>query len=139
MIAVIDFSAQFGGREAAAALLPHFKALKAVASGLVIENFPFKKIAFILRVDGEVNSYNLSGPGNLDFDQDNYVSVDLGIKRDEYESCAIGAMQSIIKSLRLSIEFLKNSNDARLEEIDFRSLEDVLSQLIKSYGITAAE
>ena len=52
MIAVIDFSAQFGGREAAAALLPHFKALKAVASGLVIENFPFKKIAFILRVDG---------------------------------------------------------------------------------------
>lgn len=139
MKAIIDFSAQFGGREAATALLPHFKALKAVASDLAIDNFPFKKMAFILRVDGEVNSYNLSGPGNLDFDQDNYVSVDLGITRDEYESCAIGAMQSIIKSLRSSVEFLESSSDARLEGIDFRNLEHVVNQLIKSYEIVADE
>jgi len=139
VIATIDFSAQFGGREAATALLPHFKALKAVASDLAIENFPFKKMAFILRVDGEVSSYNLSGPGNLDFDEDNYVSVDLGITQDEYQSCAIGAMQAIVKSLRLSVEFLKKSTDARLEGIDFRILEEVVNQLIKSYETAAAE
>lgn len=139
MIATIDFSAQFGGREAATALLPHFKALKAVAKDLSIEEFPFKKMAFILRVDGEVNSYNLSGPGNLDFDGDNYVSVDLGITQDEYQSCAIDLIESIIRSLRLSVELLKQSSDIRLEGIDFRVLEGIVDQLINSYEIAATE
>ncbi len=139
MKATVDFSAQFGGKEAATALLPHFKALKAIASDIAIENFPFRKIAFILRVDGEISSYKLSGPGNLDFDKDDYVSVDLGITQDEYRNCAKGAMQSIIKSLRLSVEFLKNSNDNRLDGIDFRDIEEVISELIKAYEIAVTK
>lgn len=139
MKATVDFSAQFGGKEAATALLPHFKALKAVAGDLAIENFPFRKMAFILRVDGEINSYKLSGPGNLDIDKDDYVSVDLGITQDDYRNCADGAMQSIVKSLRLSVEFLKNSSDNRLDGIDFRVMEEVISELIKAYEITVTE
>ena len=35
---LIDFSAQFGGRNAAAAVLPHFKALKAASRELRLES-----------------------------------------------------------------------------------------------------
>lgn len=81
---IVDFSAQFGGQDAADAVLPHFKALKAAARGLHLEGFPFAKLAFILRVDGKVNSYGLSGAGYLEVDKDGeYISVDIGITQDD--------------------------------------------------------
>ena len=78
MDAVIDVSAQFGGRDAAQAVLPHFKALKEAAKGAAIPDFVARSLTFILRVDGEVSTYGESGPCNIDVDKNlEYVSVDL--------------------------------------------------------------
>lgn len=89
MDAVIDISAQFGGKDAAQALLPHFKALKKAAKGKVLTDFPARDLTFILRVDGEVNAYESPGPCNVDVGKDGeYVSVDLVISvadRDKLE------------------------------------------------------
>ena len=133
MIATIEVSAQFGGRDAAAAALPHFKALKAVATNFSIAEFPFNSLAFILRVDGEVNSYDLSGPGHLDFDADNYVSIDLGVKSEDYSNCPDSLSRSISGALRSSIEFLRCSNDVRIEGIDLDSLEKTIYELSLAY------
>jgi hypothetical protein len=82
--AQIDFSAQFGGRDAAAAVLPHFKALKSAARGVELKDFAFLKLAFILRVDGEVNQYGLSGVGGIEINRkENYLSVDIGISTND--------------------------------------------------------
>ena len=76
----IDFSAQFGGRDAADAVLPYFKALKAAARDLEFTGFPFPELAFILRVDGEVNQFGFSGTGEPDVDCDGeYLSIDIGV------------------------------------------------------------
>ena len=133
MSATIEFSAQFGGRDAAAAALPHFKALKAAANRYSLARFPFKSMAFILRVDGEVNSYGLSGPGQLDFDGDNYVSVDIGIGREDYRSGSADLTGAIVSSLKASVDFLTRSEDVRLREIDFQELQETLIQLCDSY------
>ncbi len=83
-LSVIDFSAQFGGRDAAAAVLPHFKSLKAAARGLPLEGFPFPKLAYILRVDGEVQRFGFSGARNLEIDSEaEYLSVDIGISQED--------------------------------------------------------
>jgi hypothetical protein len=131
--ATIEFSAQFGGRDAAAAALPHFKTLKSVASNFSIERFPFKSLAFILRVDGEVNSYDLSGLGHLDFEANNYVSIDLGVKREDYGNCSDCLSSSISSALKSSGEFLRRSDDARLMGIDFDSLEETIYRLVAAY------
>ena len=62
--ASIDISAQFGGRDSAAAVLPHFKALKRAAAETPLDDFPFPKLAYILRVDGDVKAYGFRGQGN---------------------------------------------------------------------------
>ena len=136
MSAAIVFSAQFGGQDAAEAILPHFKALKSVSRDLSIDNFPFESLAFVLRVDGKVNSYNLSGLGNIDFDQDNYVSIDLGITQDDYKNCTKNLMESISSALRSSVTFLKNSNDAKLQNIDFESMSSAICRLCDAYELT---
>src|SRR5688572_22507805 len=82
----VGFSAEFGVRDAAAAVLPHFKALKAASRGLDLTGFPFPQLAYILRVDGEVTRYQLSGAGNLEIDSDRqYLSIDIGIEHDDRE------------------------------------------------------
>ena len=131
--ATIGFSAQFGGRDAATSALPHFKALKAVAGNYSLSQFPYKAMEFVLRVDGEVNSFNLSGPGFLDFDGDNYVSVDIGIQRKDYELSSDQLIQAVVTALQSSAEFMKNSKDKRLREIDYQELEKVLTGLSISY------
>lgn len=136
MGATIEFSAQVGGRDAATAALPHFKALKSAASNFLIEEFPFKSLAFILRVDGEVNSYDLSGPCHLDFDAGNYVSIDLGVKREDYENCSDCLSSSISKALQSSVQFLRRSDDARLTGIDYDSLEQTVKRPIEAYEET---
>src|SRR6267154_2045174 len=84
MSSSIDFSAQFGGRDAAAAVLPHFKALKAAARGLRFDGFPFAELAFILRVDGDVHQFGFSGANNLEIGKNSeYLSVDIGINHDD--------------------------------------------------------
>ena len=96
----IDFSAQFGGRDAATALLPHFQALKSVAKDITVDDFPYPQLAFILRVDGEVNQYGLSGTGEPDVDKDEmYLSVDIGITKEDRDDIPSLISSSILDSL----------------------------------------
>jgi hypothetical protein len=129
-ISSIDFSAEFGGRDAAAAVLPHFNALKAAARGVHLEGFPFAKLAYILRVDGEVNQYGLSGVGNLDIDKDGeYLSVDIGVKREDREEIA----GLIAAALLSSIDQVKSVSQRGSFDVDFDALQRSLFDLNVRY------
>jgi hypothetical protein len=130
----IDFSAEFGGRDAAAAVLPHFKLLKAAANGLSFQGFPFPELAYILRVDGSVNAYAISASGNLEIDADReYLSLDIGIRRDQWDRAA----EVISKDILASPEKIRLSSEARNEPIDFESLELALTELVSRYRLSA--
>lgn len=133
MTATIEFSAQFGGRDAAAAALPHFRILKSIAHNYSIEKFPFQSLAFILRVDGEITEYNLSGPGNIDSNATEYLSIDLGISSEDYRDCSNNLVDSIADALTSSVNFLRKSTDSRLDGVDYDDLETILNQLSDSY------
>ena len=135
MASIIDFSAQFGGNDAADVVLPHFRALKAAAKGVCFEGFSLPELSFILRVDGEVNAYGLSGVGCLDFDKDNeYVSVDIGITLDDRRRLETQAKPEVItEAIISSTEFLKSAGDKRLDGTDFAMLKEVLLDLCARY------
>jgi hypothetical protein len=126
----VDFSAQFGGQDAATSVLPHFKALKAASRELHLEGFPFPTLAFILRVDGEVHRYQLSGAGNLEIDKDGeYLSVDIGISHDDRDQ-----IPDVISSALLSsVEQVKAVIEARPWNVDLTSLQKCLANLIVRY------
>lgn len=99
MASTIEVSAQFGGNDAADAVLPHYRALKAAEVRCTIAGLPFRQMAFILRVDGSVNSYHLVGAGNLAFGRNYaYVSIDIGIGRDQWSGTQPGTLASVIVS-----------------------------------------
>ncbi|MDQ8152991.1 MAG: hypothetical protein P2975_08110 [Gemmatimonadota bacterium] len=127
---LIDFSAQFGGRDAATAVLPHFRALKAASREMRLEGFPFPKLAYILRVDGEVNQYKLSGAGNLEIDSDREcLSVDIGIKQGDRDQVT----KVICAAILSSVEQIKALKNAAAWKVDWTSLETCLSELIVIY------
>jgi hypothetical protein len=134
--ASVDFSAQFGGRDAAAAVLPHFKSLKKAARETTLADFPLPKLAFILRVDGEVNAYGFRGAANVDIDKKGgYVSVDIGIAvedRHRIKSLIAEAIQS-------SVSLLTAYPDERLRNVDGDSLRNALRILCESYARHLAE
>lgn len=127
----IDFSAEFGGRDAAAAVLPHFKALKAASAGLRLEGFPFPLLAFILRVDGDVNQYHLSGVDNLQVaPKGDYLSLDIGIERHDREK----VVDVIASALLASAGFIESTGSA--SGIDLVSLRACLAELVTRYKET---
>ena len=129
-LSTIDFSAEFGGRDAAAVVLPHFKALKAAARGLRLEGFPFAKLAFILRVDGEVNHYGLSGAGNLEIDTDGeYLSIDIGISHDDRERIPDVISAAIISS----VEQIRTVENSSSWDVDFQAVQRCLVDLSARY------
>lgn len=106
MDAVIDISAQFGGRDAAQVVLPHFRALKKAAKGKVLTDFPARDLTFILRVDGEVNTYGTPGASNIDVGRGGeYVSVDLVISLADREKLR-GAANPIVAGIEASMLLL---------------------------------
>ena len=136
MDAGIDVSAQFGGRDAAQAVLPHFRALKEAAKGAAISDFVARNLTFILRVDGEVNTYGESGPCNIDVDKDlEYVSVDLVVTIADREKLGRGAdsnpiVSGVLGSVPILVEHLQMSDDGTslrrsLSEFSARYLEAV--------------
>ncbi len=130
MLSIIQFSAEFGGQDAADAVLPHFKALKSAERGITCEGFPFPKLAFILRVDGMVHCFGQSGAGNLDVDRDGeYLSVDIGILRDDRERLVEAISDGIFSSIAL-IRGLAKSESWR---IDFDALAECLRKLCARY------
>ena len=129
--ASIDFSAQFGGRDAAAAVLPHFKLLKKAAHETSLTDFPFPKLAFILRVDGEINTYGFRGAANIDIDKKGgYVSVDIGIAVEDRQRI----QHVITEAIRSSVSLLTVHPDERLRHLDNDSLSNVLQTLCENYA-----
>lgn len=124
MIANIDFSAQFGGRDAAAKLLPHFKALKSASKGIDVEGFPLPELTFILRVDGSVNKYGCSGVGNIDCASD-YISLDIVITKADQ----LDVPKFIEISFNKSIKIL----DDYLDDFSTESLKLCLDELFDKY------
>jgi hypothetical protein len=97
--ATIDVSAQFGGRDAADAAMSHFKALKLAAKDIAVDSFPFPQLAFILRVDGNVNQYGFSGTGNPEIDRgEKYLSIDIGITKGDREDIPSRICSAILES-----------------------------------------
>ena len=126
----IDFSAVFGGQDAADVVLPHFKALKAAARGLCLEGFPFAKLAFILRVDGEVHIYGPSGLEHLEIDKDGkYLSVDIGITQEDRNRLP-GVIQA---ALRSSIKHIKTLAETSSWDVDYEALQQRLDDLCTRY------
>lgn len=130
MKAVFDVSAQFGGKDAAQAVLPHFKALKSAARGGGLRDFPVPKLAFVLRVDGEVNEYGLSGAGNVDVDaQGEYVSVDIGCARDDRADLP----ERIASAIDESRDVLQSLGASEFAETDFALLAEDLASFVERY------
>ena len=132
---VIDVSAQFGGRDAAESVLPVYRALKAAARDITFQGFPFPKLAFVLRVDGEVNEYGLSGVGDVEFDKNGgYVSVDIGITVDDRGRLLDGAGGGVVlAALASTVDSLKGLGGNELAEADFGALDRALSLFRQRY------
>jgi len=135
MTTTFDVSAQFGGRDAAQSLLPHFWTLKSAVQGKSLDGFPFPQLAFILRVDGEVNTYGLSGSGNVQFDRKGrYVSVDIGVTRDDLARGGPAEVSAFVAgAIMSSISLLKGQEDARLKGVDWVALEAALQAFSDGY------
>ena len=127
----IDFSAQFGGQDAADAVLPHFKALKAAAKGIEFSGFPYPEPAYILRVDGQVSQFGFSGTGEPDVDRDGeYLSIDIGVTiqdRDNIEQTIVSGIMNSPEIITAAIRYRK------IDWFDKRCLIEPLTQLCKAY------
>ncbi|PCI09200.1 hypothetical protein COB72_07015 [bacterium] len=122
LTATIDFSAQFGGHDAADAVLPHFRALKAAAKNIEFSGFPYPKLAFILRVDGEISQYGFSGTGEPDIDRDgDYLSIDIGITIQDRET-----IPQVIKS------GIMNSPEIITAAIQFRRIKGFDPEILRA-------
>ncbi len=130
MRAVLDVSAQFGGRDAAQAVLPHFKALRAASGGGGIRAFPVRKLAFVLRVDGDISKYGLSGAGNVDVDVGGkYISIDIGCTLDDRSNLE----ERIATAVADAPAVLQSSGNALAREIDFAGLTEDLAAFLERY------
>jgi len=127
----IDFSAQFGGQDAADAVLPHFKALKAAAKGIEFAGFPYPELAFILRVDGEVSRYGFSGTGQPDVDSDGeYLSIDIGVTLHDRDKIAQTIESGIMNSPEIITAAIRSR---KIDWFDEHCLSEPLTQLCKAY------
>jgi len=128
----IGFSAQFGGQDAADAVLPHFFALKAVAKGIGFDSFPYTKLAFILRVDGEVHEYGFSGAGEPDIDRDGEcLSIDIGITLEDRGDIPSTIKSSIMNSLPIIAAAVRSVGN---NDFDVSRLKSPLELLCQRYS-----
>jgi hypothetical protein len=136
--ATIEVSAEFGGRDAHRAISPHFLALKSALKGKSFRGFPFPQLDFILRVDGEVSSYGLSGAGNVRFDRTG-VSVDIGITRDLAGRGAAEISDFVAGAILSSVSLLRGLGKPRLKGVDWGALETVLQAFSDAYKVQIAQ
>lgn len=107
--ATIAFSAECGGRDATAAVMPHFRALKSAAKGITLCDFPYPELAFILRVDGDIRQYGFSGTGNPEIDSEGkYIAIDIGVSmedRNDIPSCIISAIVDSVPIVAAALNY----------------------------------
>lgn len=103
--------------------------LKQAASGLHLHGFPFPELAFILRVDGEVNKYGLSGSGYLDIDKrGKYLSIDIGVQHSDRDRLDEAITAAILSSVEVVRSNIRDSNN-----IDYQELGQCLVRLCMRY------
>jgi hypothetical protein len=138
---IFDVSAQFGGPDAAEKVLPHFRALKSALKGKSFGGFPFPKLAFILRVDGQVSAYGKSGSGSIDFDtKGHYVSVDIGITYEDMAGRGDTELSAFVaRAITSSLDLLMKLGDTRLKGADWRALEVALQAFSGAYQAEFAQ
>ena len=130
---VVDFSAEFGGKDAADVILPHFRVLKSLCRELQLEGFPLSKLAFILRVDGEVQKYAPMVDGNIQVNKKSgYVSIDIEISIEDRERIVDAISEAIISS----IGKLEENKKTMSMGIDFDLLRKSLLLLIGRYKMS---
>jgi hypothetical protein len=131
----IGFAGQFGGPELVDIIFPHSRALRTAAKSAALSRFPLPELAFILRVDGTVGQYDLSGPGNLDFDKrGKWVSVDIGMTIADRARLAPAPGGGVLaEGILASVDFLRESGDPRLAGADWDELTTVLGELCARY------
>lgn len=133
---VIEIAAQVGGPAADKRFLLHFQALKVASRDLLLCGFPFKKFGLIFRVDGEVRSYNLAGPGNVVIARrkGDSVSVDIGIGRDALALENINKLPDVICHAIADVpNVLRKQAQPSLRSIDLAELEKSLGTLCRRY------
>ncbi len=131
----IDFSAQYGGPDARQSVLPDFRALKRAAVGVEFAGFPASSLSFMLRVDGEFQSFTASGSEHIDVDRNGeYISVDIGVSLADRERLDSRSKPNpISEALMASVEMLRNSDRKRLADIDFDALGIAVQSLCRRY------
>ena len=127
----VTFSAQFGGRDAATAVLPHFKALKASAKEVELSGFPLPQLAYILRVDGEVAQYGPPGLGNPKLDKAReYVSVDMCLSISDRDRLSDRVSEMLLSSDAIVVATI---SAAKAGEVDRDFLKQTLSRVAMEY------
>ena len=130
----IEVSAQFGGGDAADALMPHFDALKMAAQDITFEGLPFSRLAFVLRVDGQVRAFGQCGAGRIDVDQEgDSVSVDIGIPKEEWSELGSRLSAFIANALAASPAVLQQLKHPRLEGVDWAPLVAAVGAFSEAY------
>jgi hypothetical protein len=137
----IDVAAQFGGRDAAQAVLPHFWALKAALKGTTVVGCPFWQLTFILRVDGEVSRFGQSGAGNVQVTRKGTsVSVDIGITHEDLAGRGAAEVATFVAgAIMSSVSLLRGLGDARLKGVDWGALETALQAFSAAYEAKLAQ
>lgn len=134
VMSILTVSAQFGGLDAGQAGLPHFRALKSALKGKSFVGFPYPELAFILRVDGDISSYGLSGAGHTEFDRKRqWVSVDIGPTKEWVGRSVSEVSVFIARAMMETVELFKGRVDDRLRSTDWHALEAVLQAASTAY------
>jgi hypothetical protein len=131
----IDVAAQFGGIDASEAIRPHFWALKAALKDRSFAGFPFPELTFILRVDGQVQTFGGSGVENLKFDRKRqWVSVDIVISAADWVGRDTSDVSNFIaNAIVASVDLMRERGGRRLEQVDWDALRLELGAFSAAY------
>lgn len=131
-MAIITFSAQMGCKQSSEEALPYFWGLKEAAKEIDISGFPFPELAYILRVDGNIWAFGVSGPNNFKLDRKGqYLSIDLGVTIDDRKRLPTVLAESLLVSIDAlhAFEFKRK----RAWHIDYEELKLAIHTLVRNF------
>ncbi|GEM_PF-2992339 len=79
---IITSGAEMGGKKVSNLFVPYFMAFKRACKEIVFEDFPFKELAFLFRVCGEIKNYEGSGLDAYELNKkDDFLAIDIVITK----------------------------------------------------------
>lgn len=128
--ASIDFSSQYGGKDAFKIVRPHFRALKKASEKLVLKNFPVGELVFILRASGEVQSFSGEGLDLIDFNKkESYLSIDVVVAQESWVDLEMFFEEVLVSSEKFISSLVTEGQFPSYEIDDYRSRIDELRKL----------